>query len=118
MSALLDEPRTTGSGARSPALDLRANMAAVRVGFTWLGTRKSLTPEQRAQATQPFAAEGQYLSAGKKLLDTRHPAYRAVTAIRGKVAHTWKGMSLPFPEPGVRLIRRDRIGDLVGFLED
>ena len=47
MSAtLLDEPMTTAR--QSPAQHLRANMAAVRVSFTWLGTRKSLTPEQRA----------------------------------------------------------------------
>ncbi len=117
MSALLDEPRTTGRNGGSPARDLRAIMAAVRVGFTWLGTRKSLTPEQRAEAAQPFDAEGGYLSAGKKLLDTRHPAFRAVTAIRGKVAGVWKSMSLPFPEPGVRLIRRDRIDEFVGLMQ-
>jgi hypothetical protein len=63
-------------------------MAAVRVSFTWLGTRKTLTPEQRAEAAQPFDAIGQYLSAGKKLLDTSHPAFKAVTAIKTKIANT------------------------------
>jgi hypothetical protein len=93
-------------------------MAAVRVSFTWLGTRKRLTPEQRAEAAQPFDAEGQYLSAGKKLLETRHPAFKAVTAVRGKIASVWRSMSLPFPEPGVRLIRRDRIDEFVGLMEE
>ncbi len=46
-------------------------MAAVRVAFCWFGVRKTLTPEQKAQAADTFGAEGQYLSAGKKLLDTR-----------------------------------------------
>jgi hypothetical protein len=92
-------------------------MAAVRVSFTWLGTRKSLTPEQRAEAAQPFDAEGQSLSAAKKILDNRHPAFRAVTAIRGKIASAWKSMSLPFPEPGVRLIKRDQIDEFVGLME-
>src|SRR3954454_8359861 len=92
-------------------------MAAVRVSFTWLGTRKSLTPEQRAEAAQPFDAESQSLSAAKKILDNRHPAFKAVTAIRGKIASTWKGMSLPFPEPGIRLIRRDQIDEFVSLLE-
>ena len=104
MCAILDEPRIT-----TPALDLRANSAAVRVSFSWFGTRKSLSPEQRAEAAQPFDAEGQYLSAGKKLLDTSHPAYKAVTAIRGKIRAYWQDVSLPFPEPGVRLIRRDQV---------
>ena len=116
-AALLDEPQTA-SNRQTPAQNLRDGMAAVRVSFTWLGTRKSLTAEQRAEAAQPFDAEGQYLSAGKKLLDTAHPAYKAVTSIRSKIASVWKDMSLPFPEPGVRLIRRDRIDEFVGLLTD
>ena len=60
-------------------------MAAVRVSLTWFGTRKSLTAEQKAEAAEPFGAEAQFISAGKKLIDTKHPAYKAVTAIRGKV---------------------------------
>jgi hypothetical protein len=114
---LLDGP-SIARNTPSPAQGLRANMAAVRVSFTWLGTRKSLTPEQRAEAAQPFEAEGQYLSAGKKLLDTSHTAFKAVTAIRGKIASAWKSMSLPFPEPGVRLIRRDKIDEFVSLMEE
>ena len=116
-AALLDEPRTALDN-RSPAQNLREGMAAVRVSFTWLGTRKSLTAEQRAEAAQPFDAEGQYLSAGKKLLDTTHPAFKAVTSIKSKIAAAWKDLSLPFPEPGIRLIRRDRIDEFVGLLTD
>ena len=84
-------------------------MAAVRVSFTWMGTQKTLDPDQRARAAEAFGAEGTSLSAGKKLIDTRHPAFRAVTAIRGQVDAYWKGLSLPFPEPGVRLIRHDAV---------
>src|SRR3954471_17440942 len=90
-----------------PSQRLRATMAAVRVSFCWMGTQKSLNPDQKARAAEAFGAEGQYLSAGKKLIDTKHSAFRAVTAIRGKVDAYWKGLSLPFPEPGVRLIRHD-----------
>lgn len=72
----------------------------------------------RAEAAQPFDAEGQSLSAAKKILDNRHPAFRAVTAIRSKIASVWKSRSLPFPEPGVRLIKRDQIEEFVGLMED
>ena len=58
-------------------------MAAVRVSLSWFGTRKSLTSEQRTQAADTFGAEGAFLSAGKKLLDTKHEAYKAVTAVIG-----------------------------------
>jgi hypothetical protein len=74
-----------------------------------MGTQKTLSPEQKAQAAEAFDAEGQFLSAGKKLLDTRHKAFRAVTAVRGKIAAYWKGISLPFPEAGVRLIKQDEV---------
>ena len=95
--------------ATSAADRLRAGMAAVRVSISWFGTRKSLTTEQKAEAATPFGAEAEFLSATKKLLDTKHPAFKAVTAIRGKAQSYLKSLSLPYPEPGIRLIRQDRV---------
>ena len=97
---------------------LRTTMAACRVAFPWLGTQKTLTPEQRAVAAEAFDADGQVLSAGKKLLDTRHPAFRAVTAIRTRITESWKGQSLPFPEPGVRLIKQEHVEAFAAQLAD
>ncbi len=71
--------------------------------------RKTLTTEQKAQAADTFGAEQQYLSAGKKLFDTRHPAFKNVTAVRGRSLQYWRSLSLPFPEPGLRLIRQDQV---------
>ena len=107
MSTLLEE--TTVSPSTSPSQRLRTSFAAVRIAFTWLGTRKTLSTEQKAQAAETFGAEGEFLSAGKKLLDTKHPAFKAVTGVRSRIVSLWKGMSLPYPEPGVRLIRQDQI---------
>jgi len=86
-------------------------MAAARLSFNWLGVRKSLSSSQKDQAADSFGAEGKYLSAGKKLLDTAHPAFKAVTSIRGRTIAYWKGISLPFPEPGIRLIRQSSIDE-------
>ena len=107
MSTLLDDTNTHATG--TPANRLRMTMAAVRVSLSWFGTRKTLTPQQLAQAADTFGAEGGFLSAGKKLLDTRHPAFKAVTAVKNRVVSYWKGVSLPYPEPGIRLIRQDQI---------
>ena len=93
----------------SAARRLRTTMAAVRLSFTWFGVRRSLSQEQKTEAAESFGAEGNYLSAAKKLLDTQHPAFKAVTAVRGRALHLWKGLSLPYPEPGIRLIRQDDI---------
>lgn len=97
------------SETHSPAEYLRGITAAVRVAFTWFGTRKTLSPEQKAEAADAFGAEGTYLSAAKKLLDTKHPAFRAVTSVRHQILSYWKGNSLPYPEPGIRLIRQDDV---------
>src|SRR5262249_47156861 len=97
---------------------LRTTMAAVRVSFAWFGVKKSLTPEQRATAAEAFDADSQLLSAGKKLLDTRHAAYKAVTAIRTKILDFSRSMSLPFPEPGVRLIKQEQVDDFAATMAD
>ncbi len=91
----------------APAESLRVTMAAVRVSFTWLGVRKTLTPDQKAQAAESFGAQENYLSAAKKLLDTSDPAYREVSRVRSQATSYWKALTLPYPEPGLRLIRQD-----------
>jgi hypothetical protein len=111
MSNLLDRPiaashpLTTTTAARR----LRSTVAAVRLSFVWFGVRKTLTSQQKAQAAESFGAEGAFLSAGKKLIDTRDSTFQAVTGIRSRLVHLWKAMSLPYPEPGVRLIRQHEV---------
>ena len=109
MTSVLDEPRSQSSSSASDRL--RSAMAAARLSFNWLGVRKSLSSSQKDQAADSFGAEGKFLSAGKKLLDTSHPAFKAVTSIRGQTIAYWKGISLPFPEPGIRLIRQGSIDE-------
>ena len=112
MTTALVEPEL--QTAVNPAQRLRSAMAAARVSVHWFGVRKSLTPQQTAQAADAFGAEDRFLSAAKKLLDTTHPAFKAVTAVRSRLQSYWKGVSLPFPEPGVRLVRRDQIEAFAG----
>lgn len=109
MSTLLEGPVVQPS--TSPSQRLRTITAAVRLSLSWLGVRKTLTSEQKAIAADSFGAEGAYLSAGKKLLDTKHPAFKAVTCVKGRIVSLWKAVSLPYPEPGIRLIRQEKIED-------
>jgi hypothetical protein len=87
------------------------------VSFTWLGVRKALSPEQKERAAESFGAEGAFLSAGKKLLDTRHQKFKAVTSVRHRTQGYWKSLSLPYPEPGVRLIRQDAVEAFAAQME-
>jgi hypothetical protein len=120
MTTLIDrvETRPTTDGTSTPAQRLRMTMAASRVRFTWFGTQKSLTSEQRAAAAEPFDADSQLISAGKKLVDTKHTAYKAVTAIRTKITDAWRGLTLPFPEPGVRLIKQEKVDEFASTMAD
>ncbi len=115
-SSLLDD--TVAHQSTAAAQRLRTTMAAVRVSLSWFGTRKTLTPEQKQEAAEPFGTDARFLSAGKRLLDTSHPAYKAVTAVRGKVIAFWKSVSLPYPEPGIRLIRQDRIDEFAAKMRE
>ena len=109
MTATVRRPDAGAPPSAVAAQRLRQNFAAARLSFTWFGVRKTLSPEQRAQAAEGFGADGPYLSAAKKLLDTAHPAFQAVNSVRSQAVGHWKAMSLPYPEPGVRLIRQDEV---------
>ena len=111
MSITLDEPAVlaTDTQQASAAQRLRGETTAARVSFRWLGTRKTLSTDQKARAADTFGAEHESLSASKRLLDASHPAFKAVTGVKTRVTSYWKGISLPFPESGVRLIRQRQV---------
>jgi len=108
MTEVLSAPPQAG-GQTAPAEHLRRLGTACRLSFTWLGVRKTLSARQKAQAAEPFGAEARFLSAAKRLWDTSHPAYRAVTRVRHQTRKFWQQVSLPFPEPGLRLVRQEEV---------
>jgi hypothetical protein len=101
------------AGLLSPGDRLRLTTVPSRVRFRWLPAVKALTPEQKDLAARPFGAAGPGLSAAKRLIDARHPAVRAVTAVRGRIESYWRSASLPFPEPCVRLLPLADVDDFV-----
>ena len=72
-------------------------------------TKNAFDCAQKAQAAESFGAEGEFLSACKKLLDTKHPRFKAVTSVRNRARAYWTSLSLPYPEPGIRLVRQDAL---------
>ena len=97
---------------------LRHDFAALRLKFKWLGTTRTLSSEQKSRAAESFGADGRSIQAGKKLFDTRHAAYKSLTALRTEITSWWKGRSLPYPESGIRLIRHTSIGEFNNSLGD
>src|SRR5205085_4960349 len=104
--------------AESPAQRLRRTAAAVRVLLHWWGVHRALTAQQKEAFGAVTSADARFLTAGKKLVDTRHEAFRRLTSIRNRITNYWRGISLPYVEPGVRLIRQADIPAFVHTLED
>src|SRR4051812_49550562 len=108
MTMTIDQPhrgRRRRDDANSAASQrLRSAFAAARVSFTWLGVKKGLSADQKNQAAESFGAEGQYLTAAKKLLDTSHPAFQAVNSLRSRIQTYWREPSLPYPAAGGRRV--------------
>ena len=110
MSIITEESESVANQTDS-VTQLRSSMIAVKVVFTWMGVSRTLSKEQKSVAANAFNADGESISASKKLLDSKHPAWSAITKIKGEATKYWKDGSLPFPEPGLRLMGRERVGD-------
>jgi hypothetical protein len=108
--------------SNQPAERLRRLAAAVRVHFTWWGVRRALTAQQKEEIGVACAADARLLTAGKKLVDVRHEAFRRLTSLRTRIGQFWRSVTLPYVEPGVRLIRQSGIDAFVhqmqGFREE
>lgn len=103
--------------ADHPAQRLRRTAAAVRVHFTWWGVHKTLTAQQKEEVGDTYGADARFLTAGKKIIDIRHEAFRKLTSIRTRVINYWRGLTLPYVEIGVRLIRQSDIEAFVHTME-
>ncbi|HRF00052.1 MAG TPA: hypothetical protein PLI18_06015 [Pirellulaceae bacterium] len=88
------------------AARLRLEAVAMRLSFRWLGVRRALTIDQKNRAVAPFDAESEFLTAGKRLFDMRHPTLRRLNQIRHVAIASFRHSSLPFPEPAIRLVRQ------------
>lgn len=97
------------SSVTQTANELRQTMGAVKLSFSWLGTQRKLSDAQTKQAADTFDAATDLVTASKRLIDTKHPAYRAVTAIKSQASAFWRGITLPYPQEGTRLIKQEDV---------
>lgn len=119
MSTALEPPHVDHNTGATFAKELQKQTAAVRLTHAKFGVRKSLSKQQIQQAAASFHAEADQLNATKKLLDTRDEHYRAATQVISRARNYWRMITVPYPIPGIRLIRKDLIPEfdsaLVGF---
>ncbi len=96
-------------GAPSHIQALRESTAGVRLLRSRFGVRKALSKIQVSEAAEVFHAEGNVLSASKKLLNTQHEDYANVTRVLSQAVAYWKSLTVSFPITGIRLMRKDMI---------
>lgn len=108
----------------SPAEKLRTTAAAVRIHFNWFGVRRAVEDSSKDTMAESVSADKALVSASKKILNNKSPAWRKLSGVRQTIRSYWRGMTLPYTEPGVRLLRQDwvepftvRMTELQGQLE-
>lgn len=100
------------------ATKLRRQTAAVRLQVAKLGTNKALSFQQRETAAVPFAADPDSLSARKRLLNTKDAAYREVVGCINHAKALWRSFTIPYPEKGIRLLRKDRVEEFSARMDE
>lgn len=91
--------------------ELEQTTAAMKFKTSWFGNQRKVTDAQKITAASTFNADAQYVSMSKKLLDNKDPAWKKLVKIRGSMEELWKRHTIPYPEPGIRLMKRDKIGN-------
>ena len=94
---------------REFAQRLREETMACRLERSQFGTSRKVNDEQKGRMAELFGADASRLAANKKLLNKRHDAYLAVTSALNRARDCWMDNTVPYPEPGLRLIKRDRV---------
>ena len=79
---------------------------------------RTLSSDQKGRAADEFHADRSLLYASKKILDAKHPKYKNVTRIINDARVYWVAVTVPFPESGLRLIRKKKIQEFCDDMQD
>lgn len=109
-------PASEAPTAKDIAVQLRKDMSAVRLHRGKWGISKKLTRGQIDQAAKVFDANGKRLSASKKIINSRAEKYRAPNSTISEAVAYWRSITIPYPEDGVRLIKRKDIETFVNTM--
>jgi len=124
--AMQDSPETATTAFSPPpedrgrariAAELRDNCFAVRVPISKFGEDKALTKAQREKEAEVHGADASQRTSGKKLVDTRNPAYKRVREIQKKAVQYFEAVCIPSPERGIRFCPGSRLEELCKFIE-
>jgi hypothetical protein len=75
----------------------------------WFGATKSFDDEATVETASRFGADAEWVSGRNPILDTAHPAYKALSTLKTSIRTYWLDNTMPYVVPGVRLITRERM---------
>ena len=117
-AALLDEPRIAARD-NNPAANLRDSMAAVRVELHLAGHPEDPDPRAAGRGRPAVRRRGAVPLGGQEAPRHQPPGLQGGHGDQdARSPRSGSRCRLPFPEPGVRLIRRDKIEEFVGLMEE
>jgi len=110
---------TTGeNGRRSELIDeLRRDTMAVSLKLRRFGKRRSMNAAQVRTSAEAFGADPEYVGGTKRLLNDKHPRYKAVASVLSQARVTWKALTVPYPESGKRLMRRSKLPEFEAAMQ-
>lgn len=103
---------------KNASVELKKLAAGCKLNFTKFGIRKALTDDQKDAAAEVFDAQGSFISAARRLVDTKNESWKNVSRCFSQAKAYWKSVTLPYTEPGVRLIRQSFVTSFVDCMED
>jgi hypothetical protein len=96
---------------------LRQQTVAVKLAKSKFGLNKRLNADQLQRTAEEFNADRHFVSATKKLLNQKDEAYQNVTSRLTLATVLWRTSTVPYPEPGIRLIRKDKVPAFVAAMD-
>ncbi len=97
------------------ASDLREKFGGVALGFKWLGIEKKAEFQEVSEVASLLNATTNAVKVQKVLIDTKDPSYKKLTSLKNKLRSLWIDNTLPWIEPGVRLMHK---GLIEGFQKE
>jgi len=84
---------------------------ATRVTFHWWGRTRRVEGNVLERMVQVIDAEISSFITTKKLYNLKLPALQKLTQLRNKIGAYWEQCTLPYVEPGIRLLRKKDVDD-------
>ena len=90
---------------------LSDTMCGVSIHMKQWRINKGLTTEQRGTMADAFGAKNQSVSGSKKLINSKNETYRNVGRVFSEAYAFWQYHSMPYPQHGMRLQKKDAISE-------